>query len=94
MLTMPLPGMFWTLFAIQAAGLSLALITRMSEGTQVHRLLQPLFFVFYFVSGSCAVFSFWWGATTGILHGVALAVMTVAAIFDSRLPRPDAEPMW
>lgn len=91
MYAMPLPGLFWTLFALQATGLTFALITRMSEGTQLHRLLQPLFFLLYFVSGSCAICGFWWGATAGILHGVALAVMTVAAVFDSHMPRAEGQ---
>ncbi len=94
MISMPFPGVFWTLVALQAAGVSFALIVRMTEGTNVHRLVQRMFFVLFFVSGSCAICAFWWGATAGILHGVALAIMSVAAIFDTRLVRPDAEPTW
>jgi hypothetical protein len=94
MISMPLPGLFWTLIALQIAGLTFALILRMTEGSHVHRLVQRAFFVLFFVSGSCAICSFWWSETAGILHGVALAVMTVAAIFDTRMTRPGAEPTW
>ncbi|MDA7977793.1 MAG: hypothetical protein MPJ50_03355 [Pirellulales bacterium] len=94
MLSMPLPGVFWTLFALQAAGVTLALVVRFAERTQVHRLLQRLFFAMYLASGSCAICAFWWGSTVGIFHGVALAVMTMAAVFDSRITKPGAEPTW
>lgn len=94
MISMQLPGLFWTLVALQIAGVALAFAMRIAEGAVLHRALQRAFFVFFVLSGSCAICAFWWGATVGILHGFVLAVMTVAAIFDTRITRPDAEPTW
>jgi hypothetical protein len=74
----------WLLASIQTAGLLSALLARLGERSAFQTLCQGLFLVCLCLVGAGTVCSLSLGPGQCLLSGSTLALMSVAAVYDTR----------